>query len=149
MQPNRKRKSANQSRQAVGKGRPVSLKSLEVPRKKPKQTDSLASSVRQNSNTSKKPGQHAMKSKSSHYNRFDYAQPPFKFEIKCCGKNRVKNWVVWPGPKYSSWKLASIQTPKSQYVEFIGKSLEFMNPLTVSPMMGELFQSKDKIKRTC
>ena len=66
VQPNRRRKSAIQNRQTVGKGQPVSLKSLEIPRKKPKQTHSLASSVRQNTNTSKNFAQHAMKSKSRH-----------------------------------------------------------------------------------
>jgi len=66
VQPNRRRKSAIQNRQTVGKGQPVSLKSLEIPRKKPKQTHSLASSVRQNTNTSKNSAQHAMKSKSRH-----------------------------------------------------------------------------------
>ena len=28
----------------------------------------------------------------------DYAQQPLNFEIKCWGKNRVKNRVVWSGP---------------------------------------------------
>ena len=32
----------------------------------------------------------------------DYAQQPLNFEIKCWGKNRVKNRVVWPGPNIQS-----------------------------------------------
>ena len=66
VQPNRKRKSGNCSRQAVGKGRPVTL---EVPRKKARQSHDLARSVRENRNCSKKSGSHVMQSKTRHVSK--------------------------------------------------------------------------------
>lgn len=63
VQPNRKRKSGNGSRQAVGKGRPVALG---IPHKKPKRDHRFAMSVKQNVNVAKKSGSHVMKSKTKH-----------------------------------------------------------------------------------
>lgn len=68
VQPNRKRKSGNCSRQAVGKGRPATV-ALEVPKKKAKQSHDLARSVRENRNCSKKSGSHVMQSKTRHVSK--------------------------------------------------------------------------------
>jgi hypothetical protein len=64
VQPNRKRKSGNGSRQAVAKGRPVTVQALEVPSKKAKQSHDLACSVRENRNPSRKSGSHVMNSRT-------------------------------------------------------------------------------------
>lgn len=69
VQPNRKRKLGNGSRQAVSKGRPVAIHALEVPRKKAKQSHDLARSVRENRNCSKKSGSHVMRSKTRHVSK--------------------------------------------------------------------------------
>ena len=67
VQPYRKRKSGNGSRQAVAKGRPSHLKqSLQVPPKKPKHSHDLAEAVQSNTQSSKKSGSHVMKSKTKH-----------------------------------------------------------------------------------
>lgn len=69
VQPNRKRKLGNGSRQAVAKGRPVAIHALEVPKKKAKQSHDLACSVRENRNCSKKSGSHVMRSKTRHVSK--------------------------------------------------------------------------------
>ena len=66
VQPNRKRKSGNCSRQAVAKGRPTQMHSLEVPIKKAKRSHGLAEAVKSNTQSSKKSGSHVMKSKTKH-----------------------------------------------------------------------------------
>jgi hypothetical protein len=66
VQPNRKCESGNCSHQAVGKGRPVTL---EVPRKKARQSHDLARSVHENRNCSKKSGSHVMQSKTRHVSK--------------------------------------------------------------------------------
>ena len=63
VQPGRKRKSNNGSHQAITKGRPTTLKSLEPPRKHTKRQHSLAMAVKENVPPSKKSGSHAMRSK--------------------------------------------------------------------------------------
>ena len=67
VQPNRKRKSGNGSRQAVAKGRPTQMHSLEVPQKKAKRRHTLAQAVKSNTQSSKKSGSHVMKSKTKHF----------------------------------------------------------------------------------
>lgn len=70
VQPNRKRKSGNGSRQAVSKGRPTEMqRSLAVPPKRAKRSHDLAKAVLSNTQGSKKSGSHAMKSKSRHNQR--------------------------------------------------------------------------------
>lgn len=69
VQPNRKRKSGNGSRQAeaVAKGRLSHLKqTLHVPPKKPKRSHDLAEAVQFNTQSSKKSGSQVMKSKTKH-----------------------------------------------------------------------------------
>ena len=66
VQPNRKRKSGNGSRQAVAKGRPTHLQSLEIPHKKAKRSHGLAEAVKANTQSSKKSGSDVMKSKTKH-----------------------------------------------------------------------------------
>jgi hypothetical protein len=56
IQPGRKRKSNNGSRQAVAKGRPTTLKCLEPPRKRAKRQHSLAMAVMENVPPSKTSG---------------------------------------------------------------------------------------------
>lgn len=63
VQPNRKRKSGNGSRQAVPKGRAVQLHEPASKRKRP---HDLATAVQTNTNSSKKSGSHTMKSKTKH-----------------------------------------------------------------------------------
>ena len=63
IQPGRKRKSNNGSRQAVAKGGPTILKCLEPPRKRAKRQHSLAMAVKENVPPSKKSGSHVMSSK--------------------------------------------------------------------------------------
>ena len=67
VQPNKKRKSGNGSRQSVAKGRPTQMHSLEVPQKKPKHSHGLAEAVKSNTQSSKKSGSHVMKSKAKHF----------------------------------------------------------------------------------
>ena len=69
VQPNRKRKSGNGSRQAVAKGRPTQMHSLEVPQKKAKRSHGLAEAVKSNTQSSKKSGAHVMKSKTKHFQK--------------------------------------------------------------------------------
>jgi hypothetical protein len=69
VQPNRKRKSGNCSRQAVAKGRTATLKALELPAKKAKRSHNLALSVKQNTNVAKKSGSHVMHSKTTHFSK--------------------------------------------------------------------------------
>ncbi|CAB4041760.1 Hypothetical predicted protein, partial [Paramuricea clavata] len=66
VQPNRKRKSSNGSHQAVAKGRPAAFVAVGVPTKKAKRSHSLAVSVAQNTNVSRKSGSHVMKSRTRH-----------------------------------------------------------------------------------
>ena len=66
VQPNRKRKSSNGSHQAVPKGRPAAFVAFGVPTKKAKRSHSLAVSVAQNTNVSRKSGSHVMKSRTRH-----------------------------------------------------------------------------------
>ena len=69
VQPNRKRKSDNGSRQAVVKGRPTQMYSLQVPQKKAKHSHGLAEAVKSNTQSSKKSGSHVMKSKTKHFQK--------------------------------------------------------------------------------
>lgn len=69
VQPNRKRKSGNGSRQAVSKGRPTQMQSLEIPQKKAKRSHNLAQAVKSNTQSSKKSGSHVMKSKTKHVHK--------------------------------------------------------------------------------
>ena len=64
VQPNRKRKTGNGSRQAVPKGRPVQLHEPER-----KRTHTFTTAVQSNANTSKKSGTHTMQSKTKHLKR--------------------------------------------------------------------------------
>ena len=64
VQPNRKRKTGNGSRQAVPKGRPVQLHEP-----KRKRTHTFTTAVQSNTNTSKKSGTHTMQSKTKHLKR--------------------------------------------------------------------------------
>lgn len=66
VQPNRKRKSGNGSRQAVSKGRPTQMKTLPLPSKRPRRSHSLAEAIVSNTQSSKKSGSHVMKSKSKY-----------------------------------------------------------------------------------
>ena len=70
VQPNRKRKYGNGSRQAVSKGRPIQLQEeLPVPSRKAKRTHDLAKAVQANTQNSKKSGAQTMKSKTQHTQR--------------------------------------------------------------------------------
>ena len=69
VQPNRKRKCGNGSCQALAKGRPTQMHSLEVPQKKAKCSHGLAEAVISNSQSSKKSGSHVMKSKTKHFQK--------------------------------------------------------------------------------
>lgn len=70
VQPNRKRKpSGNSSRQAVAKGRPTQMHSLQVPQKKAKHGHGLAEAVKSNTQSSKKSGSHVMKSKTKYFQK--------------------------------------------------------------------------------
>ena len=66
VQPNRKCKSGNCSHQAVGKERPVTL---EVPRKKARQSHDLVRSVRENRSCSKESGYHVIQLKTKHISK--------------------------------------------------------------------------------
>lgn len=67
VQLNRKRKSVNGSRQAVAKGGPTQMHSLEVPQKKAKRSHGLSEAVKSNTQSSKSSGSHVMKSKTKHF----------------------------------------------------------------------------------
>ena len=70
VQPNRKRKYGNGSRQAVSKGRPTQLQEeLQVPSRKAKRSHDLAKAVQSNMQSSKKSGAQTMKSKTKHMQR--------------------------------------------------------------------------------
>lgn len=65
VQPNRKRKSGNGSRQAVGKQRSFGLEPLVIPKKKAKRSHNFSVAMRENTPMAKKSGSHTMKSKTS------------------------------------------------------------------------------------
>ena len=69
VQPNSKRKSGNGSRQAVTKGRPTLMHSLEVTQKKAKRSHGLAEAVKSKTQSSKKSGSHVMKSKTKNFQK--------------------------------------------------------------------------------